>query len=29
MDKKGIEMVPELEDGDDGRIIGVISRWIF
>ena len=26
MDKKGIEMVPVVEDGDDGRIIGVISR---
>ena len=26
MGKKGIEMVPVLEDGDDGRIIGVISR---
>jgi predicted transcriptional regulator len=24
--KKGIEMVPVVEDGDDGRIIGVISR---
>jgi CBS domain-containing protein len=27
MDKKGIEMVPVVEDGDDGgRIVGVISR---
>jgi CBS domain-containing protein len=26
MDKKGIEMVPVVEDDDDSRIIGVISR---
>ncbi len=26
MDKKGIEMMPVVEGGEDGRIIGVVSR---
>ena len=26
MDKKGIEMMPVVEGGEDGRLIGVVSR---
>ena len=26
MDKKGIEMIPVVEGGEDGRLIGVVSR---